>query len=58
MDKGTLSSIFELFFTKKDGGVGVGLSVAKRIIESHNGDIGVKSKVGKGSKFLITLPRG
>jgi signal transduction histidine kinase len=57
MDKWTLSSIFDLFFSKKDGGVGVGMAVAKRIIESHNGDIKVKSKPGKGSKFLITLPQ-
>jgi len=58
MDKKTLSSIFNLFFTKKDGGVGVGMAVAKRIIESHNGDIKVKSKPGRGSKFSITLPQG
>ncbi len=56
MDKKTLSSIFDLFFTKKDGGVGVGMAVAKRIIEAHNGDITVKSKLGKGSKFTIILP--
>jgi signal transduction histidine kinase len=58
MDKETLSCIFNLFFTKKDGGVGVGMAVAKRIIEAHNGDIRVKSKPGKGSKFVIILPRG
>jgi signal transduction histidine kinase len=58
MDKETLSSIFNLFFTKKDGGVGVGMAVAKRIIEAHNGDIKVNSRPGRGSKFIITLPRG
>jgi signal transduction histidine kinase len=58
MDKETLSSIFNLFFTKKDGGVGVGMAVAKRIVEAHDGDIRVSSKPGKGSKFLIVLPRG
>jgi len=58
MDKETLSSIFNLFFTKKDGGVGVGMAVAKRIIEAHNGDIKVESQAGRGSKFIITLPRG
>ncbi len=56
MNEKTLSSIFDLFFTKKDGGVGVGMVVAKRIVEAHNGDISVKSKLGKGSKFLITIP--
>jgi signal transduction histidine kinase len=58
MDKKTLSSIFDLFFTKKDGGVGVGLSVAKRIVESHDGDIKVKSIPGKGTTVSIILPRG
>jgi signal transduction histidine kinase len=58
MDKETLSSMFNLFFTKKDGGVGVGMAVAKRIIEAHNGDIKVRSKSGKGSEFIITLPKG
>jgi signal transduction histidine kinase len=58
MDRETLSSIFNLFFTKKDGGVGVGMAVAKRIIEAHNGDIKVSSRSGKGSKFIIILPRG
>jgi signal transduction histidine kinase len=56
MDKKTLSSIFDLFFTKKDGGVGVGMAVAKRIIEAHNGDVKVKSKLGKGSEFIIIIP--
>ncbi|MEO0293999.1 MAG: ATP-binding protein [candidate division WOR-3 bacterium] len=56
MDRKTLSSIFNLFFTKKDGGVGVGMAVTKRIVESHGGDIKVKSKKGKGSSFLLTLP--
>ena len=58
MDKKTLSSLFNLFYTKKDGGVGVGMSVAKSIIEAHNGDIKVKSEIGRGSTFIITLPRG
>lgn len=58
MDKETLLSIFNLFFTKKDGGVGVGMAVAKRIVEAHSGDIKVESRPNRGSKFIITLPRG
>lgn len=58
MERETLSSIFNLFFTKKDGGVGVGMAVAKRIIEAHNGDIKASSRPGRGSKFIIILPRG
>jgi len=56
MDKETLNSLFELFFTKKDGGVGVGMALTKRIIEAHNGDIEVKSKSGEGTEIIIRLP--
>ena len=54
-----LPHIFEPFYsTKKEGrGVGLGLSVAYGIIERHDGKIEVKTDVGKGSNFIIKLPR-
>ncbi len=50
--------IFDPFFTtKKIGqGTGLGLSISYGIIEKHNGTIEVKSELGKGSEFIITLP--
>jgi len=42
--------------TRKFGGIGIGLSIAKYIVEAHGGSIGVESKTGEGSKFYFTLP--
>ena len=50
-----LPRIFERFYTKR-GGVGVGLSVAKRIAEAHEGTISAASQPGQGSIFTVTLP--
>ena len=58
MDENTKNSLFDLFFKKKDGGAGVGMALTKRIIEAHNGDIEVKSKVGEGTEVTIKLPKG
>ena len=56
--KANLSKIFEFgFTTKKIGqGTGLGLALAKKIIEEHAGKIEVQSEVGKGTTFTITLP--
>lgn len=53
-----LTHIFEAFFTTKEekSGTGLGLSVTKQIMDSHNGQILVDSKVGKGTTFTIELP--
>ncbi|MFO0597995.1 MAG: ATP-binding protein [Myxococcaceae bacterium] len=54
----TQARIFEPFFTTKpDGkGTGLGLSIVQGIMESHGGSISVKSEVGKGTEFTLTLP--
>ena len=53
-----IDNIFNPFFTTKspDGGIGLGLSIAYRIIENHQGRIEVQSKVGAGTTFKITIP--
>jgi PAS domain S-box-containing protein len=48
--------IFNLFFTTKENGVGLGLFIAKRIINAHKGILKMKSTKEKGSEFSIYLP--
>ena len=43
--------------TREIGGTGLGLYISRRLIESNNGHIGIKSDYGKGSTFFITIPR-
>lgn len=58
-----LSRIFERFYradasrTRKTGGAGIGLAIAKAIIEAHDGKIQAQSKENEGSKFIIALPK-
>lgn len=51
-----LSFIFEPFFSKKEFGTGLGLTVTKSIIENHGGKISVKSEVNVGTEFVLEIP--
>ncbi len=48
--------IFNLYFTTKAKGTGIGLSIVQRIIYEHEGIISVDSKAGFGTSFHVTLP--
>ena len=52
-----LSRIFDLYFTTKERGTGIGLSMVYRIIQMHDGEIEVQSTPGRGTTFRVLLPR-
>lgn len=58
-----VASLFEPFFrvdrsrSKKTGGYGLGLSICKRIMQAHGGDIAVENNAGRGASFILTLRR-
>src|SRR5215469_3141956 len=51
-----LKEVFEPFFSTKPQGMGMGLSIARTIIEAHNGLIWTESKIGQGAVFRFRLP--
>jgi len=56
VDDTTLLHMFEPFYSTKDGGSGLGLPTARKIIEAHGGRISVQSEVGRGTKFVLEFP--
>ena len=57
IDPDAAKQIFQAYYSTKRTGTGLGLPMAKRIIEAHDGELTVESEPGKGSDFVIKLPR-
>jgi PAS domain S-box-containing protein len=52
-----LSLLFEPYFTAKKNGLGLGLATTLNILQSHQAQVEVKSKLGEGTSFVISMPR-
>lgn len=52
-----LKKLFDPFYTKKKNGMGLGLTATLNVIQNHGGTIEVHSELGKGTSFIITLPK-
>ncbi len=51
-----IGAIFKPFFTTKQAGTGLGMAIIQKIIEEHQGQVGVESQSGQGTKFTLFLP--
>jgi signal transduction histidine kinase len=54
--RGTLSKLFDPFFSTKPGGTGLGLSISQTIMQEHGGAIEVASREGHGTTVLLNFP--
>jgi len=51
-----IERVFNPFFTTKEKGTGLGMAIAKKVVEAHEGQISVASEPGRGTEFRVTLP--
>ena len=58
IDPADLDRLFHAFFTTKTGGMGMGLSISRSIIEAHGGRLWATAHVPHGAIFQFTLPMG
>jgi two-component system, sporulation sensor kinase E len=56
MDEETADRLFDAFYSARNGGLGLGMTTVKNIVDSHKGKILVKSKPDEGTQFRIMLP--
>lgn len=53
-----LEKVFDLYFTTKEGGTGVGLALVRQAVEMHNGEVSIRSLSGAGTTVTVRLPAG
>ena len=56
MDEATLARVFDLYFSTKPAGSGLGLPTVRRIVEAHGGRIAVDSEPARGTRFTLSFP--
>jgi signal transduction histidine kinase len=57
LDPNTMQKIFDPFYTTKPGGMGMGLSISRSILQAHGGRLWAAAKDGKGTIFYFSLPK-
>ncbi|MGE3819151.1 MAG: nitrogen regulation protein NR(II) [Isosphaeraceae bacterium] len=57
MSKEVLAKVFDPFYSTRPGGSGLGLPTIRKIVEAHGGRVQVASEPGRGSQFMIRLPK-
>ncbi|EAQ77436.1 two-component system sensor histidine kinase NtrB [Blastopirellula marina] len=57
MNEETALHMFDAFYSTKDGGSGLGLPLARKIIDAHHARIDVQSELGRGTKFTLEFPK-
>jgi signal transduction histidine kinase len=56
MSEATLARVFDLFFTTKPDGTGLGMALARSVITRHGGQLAINSEVGQGTRVIVRLP--
>ena len=57
IDPDAAARIFDPFFTRKQSGTGLGLPITRKLVEAHGGDIELDTELGRGTEFVVTLPK-